>query len=183
METRKCLLIIDMQNGSFTAESKRYDPEGIVKRINELSAQFRANDLPVIFIQHNGTRLNEYIPDTHEWQILSDLHVGPTDLIIEKEAHDSFYNTALESRLSELNVTELVITGSATDFCVESTVQAALSKDYNIIVVEDGHTAGDRPHLAAEQIVRHYNWIWGNMIPTEGKIEVIKSEAVIALLD
>ncbi|MBT1687173.1 isochorismatase family protein [Fulvivirgaceae bacterium PWU37] len=32
------------------------------------------------------------------------------------------------------------ITGSATDFCVESTVQSARSKDYQVTVVKDGHT-------------------------------------------
>lgn len=182
MKTQKCLLIIDMQNGSFTEDSRRHDPEGVVERINALAAGFRKHEMPVIFIQHNGTKLDEYIPNTPDWEILPDLRVDPQDLIIAKEAHDAFYNTSLEAKLDELNVDELFITGSATDFCIESTVQVALSKDYNIIVVEDGHTTGDKPHLTAEQIITHYNFIWGNMIPTEGKIELKKSEAVIASL-
>ncbi|MCE7072266.1 cysteine hydrolase [Dyadobacter sp. CY327] len=181
-EPRKGLLIIDMQNGSFTADSRRYDPEGVVARINALAAAFRKNGLPVIFIQHDGTKLDEYIPNTHDWQLLADLNVEKQDLILAKEAHDAFYNTELETKLNEMNVGELVITGSATDFCVESTVQVALSKDYVITVVEDGHTTGDKPHLSAEQIITHYNFIWGNMIPTEGRIELKKSEAVIASL-
>lgn len=71
-----------------------------------------------------------------------------------------------------MRIDELLITGCATDFCVESTIQSALSKDYNITVVADGHTTGDRPHLKAEQVIEHYNWVWQNMIPTKGKIEV-----------
>lgn len=55
---------------------------------------------------------------------------------------------------------------------VESTIQSALTKDYHITVVEDGHTTGDRPHLTAEKLIEHYNWVWKNMIPTKGKIEV-----------
>ena len=72
----------------------------------------------------------------------------------------------------------MFITGCATDFCVESTIQSALTKDYNITVVSDGHTTGERPHLAAVKVIEHYNWVWNNMIPTKGKIDV-KSTAEI----
>ena len=78
----------------------------------------------------------------------------------------------------ELNVNELLITGCATDFCVESTIQSALTKEFDIIVVEDGHTTGDRPHLKAEKVIEHYNWVWQNMIPTKGKIKVKNFEKI-----
>src|SRR5690606_35544843 len=82
------------------------------------------------------------------------------------------------SKLTELNITELFITGCATDFCIESTIQSALTKDYNITVVENGHTTGERPHLKAEKVIEHYNWVWRNMIPTKGKIEVKTFEEI-----
>lgn len=83
-----------------------------------------------------------------------------------------FYKSELQSKLNEIQVGELFITGCATDFCVESTIQSALIKDYNITVVKDGHTTGERPHLKAEQVIEHYNWVWQNMIPTNGHIKV-----------
>ena len=72
----------------------------------------------------------------------------------------------------------MFITGCATDFCIESTIQSALTKDYNITIVEDGHTTGERPHLKAEKVIEHYNWVWKNMISTEGKIKVEKTEKI-----
>ena len=39
--------------------------------------------------------------------------------------------------------------------------------------LSDGHTTGDRPHLAAEKVIEHYNWIWQNMLPTKGSVEVV----------
>ena len=42
MENRKALLIIDMQNESFPPGAPCYDMEGVVNRINALSAKFRA---------------------------------------------------------------------------------------------------------------------------------------------
>lgn len=84
----------------------------------------------------------------------------------------------LQSKLKELNTTDLALTGCATDFCVESTVQSALAKDYEITVVSDGHTTGERPQLTAEKVIEHYNWVWQNMMPTKGKIEVKSLEEI-----
>ena len=172
MKNRKALLIIDMQKGSFTAKTPRFDTDGVVKRMNELSGLFRKAELPVIYIQHDGTGTGEFEKNTLEWELLDSLKVKPNDILIDKYANDVFYNSELQSKLTELNATELLITGCATDFCVESTIQSALTKDYNITVVADGHTTGERPHLKAEKVIEHYNWVWQNMIPTKGKIEV-----------
>ncbi|MFC1616374.1 cysteine hydrolase family protein [Patescibacteria group bacterium] len=172
MKNLKALLIIDMQKGLFTADTPRYDTKGVIKRINKLAENFRNSKFPIIFIQHDGTANDEFLPNTEEWEILSELKVEPEDILINKTANDAFYKSNLENKLKELNVNELVITGCATDFCVESTIQSALSKDYNITVVANGHTTGDRPHLKAEKIIEHYNWIWQNMIP-KGTIKVL----------
>lgn len=47
MKKRKELLVIDMQKGSFTKKTPRFDTEGIVERINKL-----ANGFPLF----SGTR-------------------------------------------------------------------------------------------------------------------------------
>lgn len=174
----KALLIIDMQKGSFTSKTPRFDTKGVVMRINELSAIFRKHGLSVIYIQHDGTGTQEFEKHTSEWELLDALNVEPTDILIDKYANDVFYNSKLQSILTELMATELFMTGCATDFCVESTIQSALAKDYNITVVSDGHTTGERPHLSAEKVIEHYNWVWKNMIPTKGKIIVKTSKQV-----
>lgn len=168
----KALLIIDMQKGSFTKATPRFDADGVVNRINKLCATFRSNTLPVIFIQHDGTGTGEFEKNTWEWELLDALEVEPTDTFIDKYANDVFYNSELGERLVALNVTELVITGCATDFCVASTIQSALAKDFNITVLSDGHTTGERPNLTATQVIEHYNWVWQNMIPTKGEVVV-----------
>jgi nicotinamidase-related amidase len=172
MKINKALLIIDMQKGSFTAETPRFDTEGVVNRMNQLSEIFRNENSPVIYIQHDGTGSGEFEKNATDWSLLDNLHVEPTDIMIDKYANDVFYNSKLESILTELDTREVYITGCATDFCVEATVQSALSKDFTITVVADGHTTGERPHLSAEQVIEHYNWVWQNMIPTKGTISV-----------
>jgi len=178
MKNTKAILIIDMQKGSFTSATPRFDADGVVKRINSLSKAFREQGFPVIFIQHDGTKENEYIPNTSDWEILDNMETGASDIFINKYANDSFYLSTLQSKLEELNVVELFITGCATDFCVESTIQSAIAKDYHVTVVADGHTTGNRPHLKAEKVIEHYNWVWQNMIPTKGTIKVIRFEEI-----
>lgn len=177
----KALLIIDMQVGSFKPYSLRYDTLGVIYRINKLSDYFRANNDKVIFVQHDGTKENTFLPGTLDWKLLSELIKNPTDYIVSKTANDSFYNTDLQDRLTENNIEELFITGCATDFCIDATVKSAVSKDYHITVVEDAHTTADRPHLSAPKVIEHYNWLWSEMTPTNFKIRVIKTNDLLTM--
>jgi len=181
MGNRKALLVIDMQKGSFTPKTPRFDTVGVVTRINELAELFREFNYPVVYIQHDGTGSGEFEKNATDWENLDDLNVEASDIRIDKYANDVFYKSKLHEKLQELKVSELFITGCATDFCVESTIQSALTKDYNITVVKDGHTTGERPHLTAEQVIEHYNWVWQNMIATKGKIKVVNATQIKSL--
>ncbi len=180
--TKHALLVIDMQKGSFTPLVSRFDALGVVRRINHLAEIFRQHQFPVIYVQHDGTLEGAFIPKTREWELLEELEVKEEDVILSKTANDAFYNSWLNDYLQECKINNLVITGCATDFCVEATIQSALSKDFQITVVEDGHTTGERPHLRAAQVIEHYNWMWRNMIPTKGRIEVTMTGDVVAHL-
>ncbi len=177
---KKALLIIDMQKGSFTEKTPRFNADVVITNINTIAAAFRKSGNHVIFIQHDGTKENQFIPDSTEWELLSSLEVESGDILIDKTANDSFYRSNLGKVLKELDVQELFITDCATDFCVESTIQSALTKDYRIVVVRNGHTTADRPHMSAEQVIEHYNWVWQNMTPTKGDIKLIDAEELAA---
>lgn len=179
----KALLVIDMQKGSFTERTPRFDAEGVIARINGLSLAFRERNLPVFFIQHDGTGTGEFEKNTWEWELLDAVEVEATDILVDKYTNDVFYNSALQTKLSELDITQLLITGCATDFCVESTIQSALTKDFDILIVSDGHTTGERPKLTAKQVIEHYNWVWQNMIPTKGSLMVDSYGSIINKLD
>lgn len=165
------LIIIDMQESSFM-ESDKFDSDRVIKRINQLSEYFRANDGKVIFIQHDGTEEEGLIPHTPGWEILSVLTKSTTDTIIRKVTNDAFYNTKLHGLLTKLSPEKLIISGWATDFCVDTTIRSAVSHDYNVAVASDCHTVSDRPHLKAEQVIKHHNWVWKNLITQGNDVEV-----------
>ena len=169
-----------MQKGSFTPATPRFAAQEVVQRINALAEVFRATNAPVIFIQHDGTREGAFVPGAQDWELLDELEIKSSDMVWAKTANDSFYQSGLQQKLTELGVAEVFAAGCATDFCVAATIQSALAKDLNVTVVGDAHTTADRPHLPAGKVIEHYNWVWANMIPTKGKIRVIETARIVA---
>ncbi len=178
----KALLIIDMQLGSFRPYTLRHDTLGIINTINTLAKQFRDRKQLVIHIQHDGSKENCFIPGTDDWKLLPELTQMPEDLLVSKTANDSFYNSELETVLNKYNITDLFITGCATDFCVDSTIKSALNKDYKVNVISNGHTTANRPHIDAPIVIKHYNWLWADMTATKHKITVTEAEALKDLI-
>ncbi len=174
----KALLIIDMQKGSFKPYSLRHDTLGTVDRINSLAAAFRQKSYPVIFIQHDGTKENCFFPNSEDWELLPELIRLPNDISVNKTANDSFYNSALSEILLKNNISEIFVTGCATDFCIDTTIKSALSKDFKVIIIEDGHTTASRPFVDAQTLIKHYNWVWSDMSPTKHKLCVVKTENI-----
>ncbi len=174
------LLVVDMQKGLFSEDTPRFDTDGVIQRINLLIEKFRQAKHPIIFIQHDGPKGDALAPDTRGWEILDALDRLPTDLVIRKQACDGFLETSLLESIRALEEQQLIITGCATDFCVDTTVRSAASKNLTVIVAADAHTTADRPHLDAKTIITHHNWSWENLILPEGQmIQVTDTDKLI----
>lgn len=163
------VLVIDVQVGLFCAKPPPLEAEPVIARINEVTAQARRAGAPVIFLQHDGGLEDaDLAPFTDGWKLHPDLKVRPGELVIRKTTCDAFYGTALESELRARGVTTLLLTGFATDFCVDSTLRSAVSKDFAVIIVADAHTTADNPVLETESVRQHHNWAWANLITRKG---------------
>lgn len=78
--------------------------------------------------------------------------------------------------------TRVVITGAATDYCIDATARSALSLGFNVVLVEDAHAPvidSDTP-LTAEQIVAHHNEILSQAIHPGGTLRVVAAADVFA---
>lgn len=69
--------------------------------------------------------------------------------------------TNLENELKSRGIKKLIIMGIQSDWCVDTTVRRAYSLEYDVTVVEDGHTTIDTAVLKAPQIIAHHNSIFG----------------------
>ena len=157
------MLVVDMQVGLLNGKPK-HDLRGVIERINRLAAKVREQSGTVILIQHCGCKGDDFEPQTAGWAFLLELLRDPADVVVRKELNDPFAGTDLQSRLKEIAPDRVLIAGWATDFCVDATVRSAVANHHNVVVVADGHTLSDRPHLDAISIIRHHNWVWSNLI-------------------
>ena len=173
------LVVIDMQVGCFGADTPRYDTDGVVARINELARAVRRAGGVVVFVQHDGPTGDPFEPGAEGWELLSSLDRGAGDVVVHKTACDAFYRTDLSEVLEQHGANRLIFTGCATDFCVDTTVRAAASRDYEVLVAEDGHTTADRPHVDAVSVIRHHNWVWENLIHPKTRVQVLPTSRII----
>jgi len=157
------MLIVDMQVGLRNGAPK-HDLSGVIERINTLAASVRAQSGKVIFIQHCGGKGDDFEPQTSGWQLLPELPRDPADIVVRKDLNDPFAGTDLQDRLREIAPDRVLITGWATDLCVDATVRSAVSHHHHVVVVADGHTLHDRPHLNAVSVIRHHHWVWSELI-------------------
>jgi nicotinamidase-related amidase len=156
------ILVVDMQVGLRNGEPK-HDLCGVIERINRLTAKVREQSGTVILVQHCGCNGDDFEPPPG-WAFLPELLRDPADVVVEKNLNDPFAGTDLQARLNEIAPDRVLIAGWATDFCVDATVRSAVANHHNVVVVADGHTLSDRPHLDAISVIRHHNWIWSNLI-------------------
>lgn len=170
MAAKRVVMVVDMQNGVFA--TPRIERERCAAQINRL---IDAADT-VVFIQHcEEGGLEE---GSEGFALLPELHQPAGALFVTKTACDAFYRTRLEAVLREHHITEFVICGCATDYCVDTTIKNGASRGYAITVASDAHTTADRASVSAEALIQHHNEVWANLsIP--GNTLAVKTTAAI----
>jgi nicotinamidase-related amidase len=156
------MLIVDMQVGLLSGDPK-HDLPGVIERINRLAAKVRAASGTVIFVQHCGGAGDDFEPQTPGWALLPDLHRDRSDVVVRKTLNEPFTGSDLQAQLQDLAPDRVLITGWATDLCVDSTVRSAIANHHHVVVVADGHTLSNRPHLDAVSVIRHHHWGWSHV--------------------
>jgi nicotinamidase-related amidase len=171
------LLVVHMQVGLLNGKPK-HDLRRVLDRINRLAAKVRAESGKVILIRHCGGRGDDFEPQAPGWEFLPELVRKPDDIVLPTTLNDPFAGTDLGARLTEIRPARVLVTGWATDFCVDSTVRSTVAHHFDVVAVADGHTLSDRPHLDAASVIRHHNWVWSNLI-TQRSIKVIEADELL----
>jgi nicotinamidase-related amidase len=152
------LLVIDVQNGVVADAHNR---DGVISNINNLIDKARAEDVAVVWVQHNDGGLPR---DSDSWQLVPELARRESEPLVHKSYGDSFEGTDLEEILAERGVGRLVVTGAQTDMCVRSTLHGAIVRGYDTTLVGDAHTTEDLTEWGApppDKVIAHTNMYWG----------------------
>ena len=177
---RTALLVIDMQNAFVADESSLCVPSarGIVSNINRLATALRAAGGAVVWVRTTfsregrsswplyfdyfapataGTELrSQFFPGASGHELWPELDILGDDMIVDKDRFSAFAEGAsdLERRLRDKAVDTLVITGTLTNVCCESTARDAMMRDFKCVMVEDANAAQtDEDHLAGLRTV------------------------------
>jgi nicotinamidase-related amidase len=151
------LLVVDVQNGVVEGAHER---DAVVANVGSLVERARAEQVPVVWVQHSDDGLPR---GSDEWRIVPELSPGDAEPLVEKSYGDSFEDTSLETVLSDLGVGRLVVVGAETDGCIRSTIHGALVRGYDAALVSDAHTTPDHTAWGApppDQVIAHTNLYW-----------------------
>jgi nicotinamidase-related amidase len=159
---RRAVLVIDVQRCLCEGAYDTFESARIIDRINQLTSRARVAGTLVVIIQHES-KSGPLAYGSRGWQLAPALHTAATDTLLRKTAADSFHLTELDALLKRSAVTELVICGMQTDFCVDTTTRRALALGYPVVLVSDGHTTLNNKHLSAAQIIEHHNETLSNI--------------------
>ncbi len=146
METKKALIIIDIQNDYFEGGANPLIGS-VEASINAkaLLKDFRKKSLPIIHIQHFSTRAGStfFIPDTKGVEIHENVMPISGEKVIAKNYPNSFRETDLLDHLKSNNITELAICGMMTQMCVDATTRAAKDFGFTCVVIGDACATKD----------------------------------------
>lgn len=161
-----CLLVVDMQNDFVSSKgscAQRGDDvsaaEAMVPRLTRFIEAARAVSLAIVFVK---TTHSEWT-DTPSWvyrksqeKALKTCREGSwgaefydgvsplsQDRVVIKHRYSAFINTDLNTVLKAKGIQSVLVTGVATNVCVETTARDAYMYDYYVTMVEDCVAAYD----------------------------------------
>jgi ureidoacrylate peracid hydrolase len=175
---KTAMLVVDMQN-DFVHEGAQAEipcARVMVPHLSSLLDTCRKHNILVIYVHHairgghiDAGRLADLfepvrnskmiIAGTRNVEIYEDLKPHPDDLTVAKPRYSAFYGTDLEAILRSKAIDTVIISGTVTSVCCDSTARDAFSRDYKVIFLSDGTAAGDYPDLgfgsiSAEEVQR-----------------------------
>lgn len=145
------LVVIDLQKGIVSRDTKPHSAAEVVGRASALAARFRVSGGTVVLVHvafsaDDRDRLKPpadgappvTLPIPAEFsELVPELAQQPGDIDIIKKQWGAFYGTELELQLRRRGIRTIVICGIATNFGVESTARDAWERSYELVFVED----------------------------------------------
>lgn len=190
---RTAFVVVDMQNyfvgKGFPAEVPM--AREIVPAINRMAEAVRAADGTVIWIQTTSAgaletwanhhrvflspaaaarRIAQLAEDTEDFRLYPELDARPGDLRVRKIKFSAMIqgSSDLPAVLAGRGIDTLLIGGTTTNTCCESTARDAAMLDYRVAMLSDCNaTASDEQHAAT---LDHFQIIFGDVMTNEEAI-------------
>lgn len=166
------LLIVDAQVNQFEPPMAVHDGPVILDRLKRLVALARAAKVPVAFIQNDGGEIDPDFPGTPGWALHPELIPIGSEKVYRKTTTDSFHETGLLEDLRAAGITELVIAGMQSNYCIDATTRRAISEGFKVTLVSDAHSTFSFTDEPASAIIRAQNEALGALVPLATTAEI-----------
>ena len=149
LPSNAALVIIDLQKAFDDPRyGQRNNPEAEANT-GRLLAGWRRTGRPVIHVQHLSREPDSpYRPGQPGCDFKDEVRPQAGELVVQKSTNSAFVDTGLGPYLEDQGIHTLVMTGVATNNCVEATARMAGNLGYETYVVADATATADRTDLA-----------------------------------
>ena len=132
----------------------------ILDNLKRISNAARQAGVPLFFTRHGHESAEKsgvlgqwwsdlIITGSDNASFLPELEVREDDTVIPKATYSAFYDTALETKLKEQGIEDVVVGGVLTKLCCETTARDAFVRNYRVFFLADGtSTVSEAFHLA-----------------------------------
>ncbi|HEY3607354.1 MAG TPA: isochorismatase family cysteine hydrolase [Pseudonocardiaceae bacterium] len=176
---RSALLVIDMQNDFVLPGHPMHVPMALdrLPTMRRVVAACRAVGMPVIYTEHILLDTFDISPLETAYnpvlrtaglragsdgaRIVDELAPESGDVVVRKHRYDAFHNTCLETVLATVSgprvIDTVVIVGTLTEICCDSTARGAYMRDFRVVFVGDA-TGGlsDASQRATESVIGRF---------------------------
>ena len=193
---KTALIVVDMQN-FFVEEGQALEvpaARALAPNINRLAETVRATGGTVVwikmtlndedlekwsvFIPFNGERdrFRPVIEGEYGHEIWKELEVKPEDLIVNKRRFSAFIqgSSDIHEQLQKRGIDTLLIVGTLTNVCCESTARDAMMLNYRVLMVDDANaTISEEAHKAALMSIM---FVFGDVQSTDNVIDLLNRQ-------
>lgn len=173
---KMAILIVDVQNA--LVEAHPYREEGFLQEVERVAEAARKAGAEIIYVQHDGGAGDALESGTEGWSIHRAVEPKQGERIFDKSYNSAFLETDLEEYLKEKQITDLILMGMQTEYCIDATCKAAFELGYGLVIPEGATTTYDNEYMSGESTVKFYEKkIWNGEFA-----DVLSEEAVLELL-
>ena len=162
--SKTAMIIVDMQNDFVAVGAPMETPaaRAMVPRLAEALKLCRNTAIRVIYTAHAHRRdgrdmglfddmhppianRDALVDGTSGVEIYPDLAPMPGEHVIKKHRYSGFFGTDLDIILREWGVDTVIISGTTTENCCQSTARDAMFRNYRVVFLSDATATYDYP--------------------------------------
>ncbi|WP_167957056.1 cysteine hydrolase family protein [Anaerosporobacter faecicola] len=167
------MMVVDVQQALVGDDLEQKDT--FIANIKELLAFGREQNVEILYVRHDDGPKEELTKGKAGYEIYEEITPEDGEKVFDKCYNSAFYKTGLKEYLKEKHITNLIIMGLQTEYCVDATIKSGFEQGYRMIVPEGTITTKNNGEFTGKQLNDFYHYtIWEGRFAKVLPIEKVK---------